>query len=388
MKAYLKGQLQAGVTGEEVLRLIDPLRVERIKQTDPHPVFKAFVVGHEGEHTFNLVGMGKKVVRWVREMVEELYDKIAVGTPIFNRHNPVTNAHDGREQIGEVVGKAYRSMGNKAHSVVAVYMNPKWRDAPLDVASIEADMGFDSDGTVLHPSLIEKITGIALGNSSVDSPGFPNATLLGTVQAFANEGKMEKTEVVQAVKDLKLGVTDLFTLDEVMADTKVDGRVKEANKDVYSHAKRVETEVGALRAEVVTLKNAHAEELKGRDQEVGRYKSRDRFGLLLTDRKLTESQRKFAEKNWEAFKPSTTDKAGLDVELNSFIDTQLAAYKEYAVMFGVKVDDASGSPTGAVQVPKVVPPSPAVTGSVLPPTAINPATNDFIPQPITPGKDT
>ena len=388
-RIYLQAQLQGNIDGEEIKGMIDPLRLASIKQTDPNPIIKAYAVGHEGDHTFHLVGMGKRVVRWVKEMVGELYNKIAVGTPIFNGHNPTSNSTANREQLGEVVGKTLKNVGDKVYSIVAVYLKPQYKNHPLDVASIEADMGFDSDGTVLTPSLIDKITGIALGNSAVATPGFPGATLLGTVQAFANQGEsMTLAEVKAAIVELKLGVTDLFTVDEVLVDKKVEAQIKETNKDTYNHAKRVETENTSLRNEVSTLKNTHADELKKRDMDITRYKSKDRFSSLMGERKLSDQQKKFAEKNWGQFKSeATTDKA-VDTDLNTFIDTQLTEYKSYAEMFGIKVDDIKPGDSKPGDTKPSDPPVLPGSESGLKADVLDPAKNDFIPQPITPGKNT
>ena len=397
MKYYIKAELQANMAGEEITRMIDPLRLSEIKKTDPNPVIKAYVVGHEGEHQFHLVGMGKRIVRWVKEMVGELTDKIGIGTPIFNRHNPATNDHTNREQIGEVVGKALKDIGNKITSVVAVYLKPKYKDQPLDVASIEADMGFDSDGTVLHPSLIEQITGIALGSSAVDTPGFPGATLLGAVQAFANQQgeSMTKEEVIKAIGELKLSVTDLFSVDVVVADKTIAAKIKEDNKDTYSHAKRVETERDALREETTKLKNTHAAELATRDQTILQFKSKDRVTSLMTERKLPDQQQKFALKNWGSFKSDGKNDKEVDVDLNTFIDNQIKEFKEVAAMLGVKVEEPKQEQNQNQQQNQNQNTNqnqnhdqqPAVNNT-LPGAALDPKQNNLIPQPITPGAST
>jgi hypothetical protein len=326
-------------------------------------------------------------------MVGELTDKIGIGTPIFNRHNPATNDHANREQIGEVVGKALKDIGNKITSVVAVYLKPKYKDQPLDVASIEADMGFDSDGTVLHPSLIEQITGIALGSSAVDTPGFPGATLLGAVQAFANQQgeSMTKEDVIKAVGELKLSVTDLFAVDVVVADKAIAAKIKEDNKDLYNQAKRVEKENGELSDEAVKLKNTHVAELSTRDQTILQFKSKDRFSTLMTERKLPEQQQKFALKNWGSFKSEGKNDKEVDVDLNTFIDNQIKEFKEVAAMLGVKVEDQkqdqNQNQNQNTNQNQNQDQQPAVNNT-LPGAALDPKQNNFIPQPITPGAST
>jgi hypothetical protein len=68
------------------------------------------------------------------------------------------------------------------------YIRPEYRTLPLDVASIEAqvDMEQNARGEI---DIIDvgDVTAIALGNSKVEAPGFPGATLLGNLQAFVEK---------------------------------------------------------------------------------------------------------------------------------------------------------------------------------------------------------
>ena len=81
----------------------------------------------------------------------------------------------------------------------------------MDFASIEADIEYAQDEFRAWPTGINNISGIALGNSDIDSPGIPGATLLGAVQAYVQafgsefkEKPMNLSEVKQAVKELRL----------------------------------------------------------------------------------------------------------------------------------------------------------------------------------------
>ena len=47
----------------EIAAMVGPARIREIQRSDPHPMFKAFVVGHEGEAQGYLVGVGNIVKR-------------------------------------------------------------------------------------------------------------------------------------------------------------------------------------------------------------------------------------------------------------------------------------------------------------------------------------
>ena len=99
--------------------------------------------------------------------------------------------HEGREPIGEVAGSRAKTIDGKFSAVIVAYIYPEYKKLPLDIASIEADVNINNDVTGdIHAVDVEEVTGIALGNSAVNRPGFPGATLLGELQAFAGEKEM------------------------------------------------------------------------------------------------------------------------------------------------------------------------------------------------------
>ena len=55
------------------------------------------------------------------------------------------------------------------------------------MASVEADINIHDVSGDVRAVDVDEVTGIALGNSAVDKPGFPGATLLGELQAMSKE---------------------------------------------------------------------------------------------------------------------------------------------------------------------------------------------------------
>jgi hypothetical protein len=172
------------MASSEIMEMVDAARLASIKASDPHPLIKAFVVGHEGESVGNLVGVGNVVKRWVKTLIRTLGSKIRAGLQLFHGH-AATNAHEGRMPIGEVVGTRIKDIDGRESVVVACHIRPEFRHLPLDVASVETNVDYTQapDGT-LEIVGVSDVTGIALGNSAIDRPGFSGATLLGQLQAF------------------------------------------------------------------------------------------------------------------------------------------------------------------------------------------------------------
>jgi hypothetical protein len=108
----------------EISGMVDKGWLDGIRASDPHPVIKAFVVGHEGESDILLAGTSTPV-SWVKKAVGWIHDKIALYTPIFNGHGaPGDNTQVGRVPVGYVVGKKLADVGNKIATVAAMYIFP------------------------------------------------------------------------------------------------------------------------------------------------------------------------------------------------------------------------------------------------------------------------
>lgn len=173
------------MAASEIINIIPKDVYEEIKQKDPHPLFQAYIVGHEGKATGTEVGGGTKILNWFSSAINKIWEKMKYGTKIFHGHN-IDSSHEGRKSIGEVVGKAIKTIKDKVNAIAITYIYPEFRDLPLNVASIEADVRINPDDGV-HDVDVGDVTGIALGNSAVDKPGFADATLLSQIQAMSNK---------------------------------------------------------------------------------------------------------------------------------------------------------------------------------------------------------
>jgi hypothetical protein len=207
MRKYIRASIQ-NMARDEALSMIPKDTLERIRRTDRKPEIKIFAVAHEGTATGAELSFGAKVRKafnYVKDMIIKINEKINIGTPIFNRHEQ-TNENAGRLQIGEVVGKTMKFVGDKWAALTAVYVYPDHRDLKLDVASIEADIEYvPKTADAADVIDVHNISGIALSHSSVDAPAFRGATLLGVVQAFVmpetKEGRIENR--IARLKELR-----------------------------------------------------------------------------------------------------------------------------------------------------------------------------------------
>lgn len=178
------------MAADEIMEMVGESILNKLRASDPNPLIKAFVVGHEGESKGNLVGFGNVIKRWLKTMIRALGSKIKAGLQLFHGHAD-TNSHAGRVPIGEVVGTKIKEIEGRESVIVACHIKPEFKNLPLDVASVETTVDYkqNPDGT-LEILDVSDVTGIALGNSQIQNPGFAGATLLGQLQAFESEHKL------------------------------------------------------------------------------------------------------------------------------------------------------------------------------------------------------
>jgi DNA-binding transcriptional MerR regulator len=320
----------------EVLGLISPRTIKDIKREDPSPIFKVFRVGQEGESRPHIVGVGATVQRWFQSAIEKLTEKLRLGIPVYHNHGP-TNASKNRQAIGEIVGKALKKIEGSLSSIAVAYIYPQFKDLPLDVASIEADVMAPQDSKEFDIKDVDitEVTGIALGNSMMNKPAFPGATLLAQLQAFAEkphqgDNNMTLDEIQKAIQEGKFKPSDVFAPTVLTSDPFIKEHVEEKinNAKGYDIRKRqdLEEKVSTLEKDKKTLQD----ELASSKTSVLKTKAKESFEAVLAERpKLKEDVRlvKFIRKSFEkSFAPM--DETKVKDELNRFVDGQVVEFAE------------------------------------------------------------
>jgi hypothetical protein len=356
MHLKICGELQE-MGAEEVLRSVSALDYKRIKQTDPKPTFRAYVIGHEGESEGKVVGIGRVIKKWVRSAITNINERLVIGTKVFHLHE-MTNDHEGRQPIGEVVGKTLSEIAGRLSSIAVMYIFPEYRDAPLDVASIEADITMPES---INPNArtvdvdVEEITAIALGNSQMNKPGFAGATLLASLQEFTADANREKPpkegdkmtpdEIKRAIRDAKLKPSDLFGSDEISEDPTVQGVIRDRRRNEEGFGKRMEEKLEAEKAKLEQEKKDLQARLDVSNRAQLKARAADSLRPAIEKRKLDEKQSAFVLKHADRFSPASEE--SLPGDLDKFLDAQLDDFKANAEIFGVKTGEAGKANVGA-----------------------------------------
>jgi predicted transcriptional regulator len=127
------------MASDEIMQYIPPATLEKIQASDEHPLYRAYIIGEEGNATPRIVGEGSRVLNWMRSAISAMVSKLQFGTKIFFNHGE-TNEHQGRTVVGELVGKALEYVKGKMQAIAIAYIYPDQRDKPADAASIEAEI--------------------------------------------------------------------------------------------------------------------------------------------------------------------------------------------------------------------------------------------------------
>lgn len=339
------------MSDQAILRMIPYDIYSDIKSRDSSPVFRAYVVGHEGESVGSLVGIGKVIKRWYKSAIRAINEKLQYGTKVFHEHVE-SNRHEGRSVIGEVVGKGIENIKNRLSSIAVAYIYPSFVNLPLDVASIEADLWLDPNEKGFSDVDVKNISGIALGNSRTNAPGFPGATLIGELQAFYqshqfNErgGNMETTlsDVRSFIRAEGLNPSDLFGVGTLLKDESVADEIEKIKKEAvtgeYKHRKRDEEGFDKSREKLEkSIEDKDTEIKKLNLKIITKSKAKDDFDKLIVERKIDGKKKEFIEKKFgKDFELSDEEK--MKDELDKFVDSRVDEFNETAKLLGIEIKE-------------------------------------------------
>lgn len=333
-------QLQLMAAGE-IMQYIPPATIEAIRQKDDHPLFRAYCIGEEGNATPNVIGMGGRVLNWMRAAISAMVTKLQFGTKIFLNH-AATNEHAGRTVVGELVGKALEYVSGKMRAVAVAYIFPQYRDVPADAASIEADIEVDPSGrsNVVDGVHLLEVTGIAVGDSRYNKPAFAAAGLVAQLQAFDiqgdNQGGAQMPEMtVETIKDFiglrRLDPSEVFSETAIGRDPKVRGLVK----GEFDQRTRLEKELDDLKKEgTAKVAKLEADNKVLRMTIVGG-KAQTLAQAIIVERKMPEPRARFIALKIPEFKVEgeVVDDATIKTQLNKFIDSQVDEFTKLEQVF-------------------------------------------------------
>jgi hypothetical protein len=215
------------LTQNEILNKIDNNDMQRIKQNNPHPFFRAYDLAMEGEFSPKVLGEENiKSIKWTRKAIQSIKNVALKGIKFFKGHNE-DNSTDDRESFGEVVAnyETETEIDNKTHHIIIGYFPDKSLVVNDDIISMEAEWSFFDYAGKWIADKLSSVTGIALGaTKNGEQPAFSGARLLGEVQALekgikmSDEKKLNFYDLQKSVKEMNVFPHQIFTLDQLKED--------------------------------------------------------------------------------------------------------------------------------------------------------------------------
>ncbi|MFA5379556.1 MAG: hypothetical protein WC455_27610 [Dehalococcoidia bacterium] len=332
------------MASDEIMQYIPPSTIQEIKAKDAHPLYRAYIIGEEGEAVPVVVGYGGRVLNWLRSSISAMVTRLQYGTKIFFNHAE-TNEAQGRTAIGELVGKALEYMNGKMRAIAVTYIYPEHRDLPADAASIEAEIELDPTGksNVVDAVHVRDISGIAVFDKSKHKPAFPAAGLIAQLQAWDssqiqggdNMPELSVESIKAFLKNGAVAPSAVFDKPTLLSDQLVGDHVLAKLNQEYARRMKAEDELEAVKKEMPEKITKLETENKTLRQTIITGRAREMAAGIFTERKLPDTKAKFVTMKLPDFKVEgdVVDDATIKTQLNSFIDKKLDECATYEKVF-------------------------------------------------------
>ena len=272
-------------------------------------------------------------------MIHRLTQKIKQGTKFFIDHGKDSNSHNGRKEVGTVLASMVKEINGKLSSVIIGHFPNVESVKEMDAVSMEAGISVSEDDTSLVDD-VNEVTGIALANSDINSPAFPGALRLSSIQCFENTDENKTLEkentmgdhvitfqdVETFVKEHNVWPHQLYTLDNLKGDREFN-KIIDENARLVADTKKLTTELDESKASVAKL-----------EKDGKSIIAADRLKELFP-KDLTDKQKQFITSR---FKPDTLEDFS-DETINKFIEEGRNDFAETAKLFGVANTKQSGT---------------------------------------------
>lgn len=336
MKIWIQA-LELSMTPDEIKKNIPK---DILASIEGKGVIQAYTLAHEGKSQPRVLGEGSQILNWTKAVIRRLSQKIKAGTEFFIDHGQGTNSHTGRNPVGKVLASIVKEINGRMSNVIIGHFPDQNIVDKMDAVSMEAGISVSEYDHSLVDDVTD-VTGIALANSDVNSPAFPGALRLSSIQCFdsADENKnLEKEKIkmgdsitfqdVQTfVKEHNVWPHQLFNESHLRGD-------REFNK-VYESNTALELENKKLKDDIEVERKLNIETKK----EAQTATAGDRLKELLP-KDLTDKQKTYITKG---FKPDKLKDLSDDT-IKEYIEEGRNDFAEAAKLFGVA--DSSQSGTG------------------------------------------
>lgn len=342
------------MNGDEVMQHVPDSVLSRIKKDDPHPVFAMMNIGYEGESSGSVdlpenISWFKQL--WPLKAVKQLVNFLT-GSKKPNVYEFHTDDENERVAVGSVVSGFKEVVYDVTHAIAVAYINNfntrnRLETGFLDICSLEATCEFMQTDNPFKYAVknVKSLTGIALGSSSVETPGFAEASIIAVVENMKKKDELEGK--VKNMEDTSKPIT--------MGQVKVwiqDSKIRPDQLFTVQDLTAVEAVVSAIKSdfeETLEKKENEVKDLKGKLEPFLKSQAGERAKTAVLGSKLLEKEeKKIVEYISNVI---NVDATGLDDEgLQKKVDEEILRQQELLKSLDVKVavDTTSKSSTDVV----------------------------------------
>jgi hypothetical protein len=339
--------LEAPLTAQEIKNAVGP---EKLKTLKGKGTLTAYTLAHEGKTSPKSLEEGGAVkLSWGRKVIQSLASVVKAGTKFFMGHGKGTNSHNGRRPVGEVVASLTKEIGGRLNHVVIGHFPNDKETSGLDIVSMEAVVDTDIQNNVLS---VMEISGVAMGSSDKESPAFPGALRLASIQAYEETTQevenlknsppekgntMEKNfsfhEIKRAIQELNVYPHQLFSQEDLKND-RTFGPIFDKMAELEVNNESLKTELGKAQEEVKSI---------GRKSEL--FDAKEKFEKMVSGDGFTDKQREFIKAKGKIDSLEDLSETGL----TGYLESLKNEYAETARLFGVTEDAGTSGPQGGGQ---------------------------------------
>lgn len=349
-------------------------RYQAIKLSDEHPFFFGATVAHEGVSRGKIAGQGSREKHWPDTAITSLTQKLnESAAPVFLGHGGGDRASYGSvvsafSENGQAQAVSYIQDSDGRNKDLA----RRIREGELNTVSIEADLVLQAEDDRLTVVQVEQVTGLALGDSRWERPGFAGARVLAAVQEFADndnddlehqpEGKEVKLQdIIAAIREGGYTPQQIFQASDLLAAEPVKtalGTAQQATEQAKAEAKKAGEDKAAL--------EKTQQELSGK---LAGFESQGLKAERIKAAKLTEKTAQYVESQMSGFTPQGDTPEARQAAIDEAIKGHKTTFDKF--FSGGKSDTAAPAGGGATDSETGETPDPA--------DMADPKVNPFIP---------
>lgn len=339
MKIIFQSNFQAS---SDFDKIIDKAALDEVKKKNPKPIVKKFAVAHEGMSTPMILGKGPTRISWPRKVISTIKDKIKSGIQCIAGHTK-DNIEAGEKVLASIVGKGEEIINGILSTVVAVAFLDN-SESDYDVISMESNLTWNESG---QAESISDVLRFALGRSGQNSPAFPGAVELGSIQCFNNitkenfEGNHTMEITFNQVKDWLsqnpgCWPSQLFPMSKITGDVTItNGKLnfRGGDREVTEYISQQVT--SAIPQDYDEIKGKLVEIQEKNNKMDAYYKKAlkaeagERVIEFAKKLNLDDRTQAFLKKRLDLFTASDIN----DKEIKDFVDRQVVEYKELTEIF-------------------------------------------------------